>query len=70
MMQDAVKDMRALRAFCDPESKPRDKMATVKHMNDLLSESNLPEDQKTQIGAKLDDGLAEYLVREKGDRTD
>ncbi|WP_417805183.1 hypothetical protein [Thalassospira lucentensis] len=65
MMFDAVKDMRALRAFCDPEAKPRDKMATVTQMNDAVEASNLPDAQKKRIGARLDDGLAEYLVREK-----
>ena len=65
MMRDSVKDMRALRAFCSPESKPRDKMATVTHMNDLLAASSVPDDIKTEIATKLDDGLADYLVREK-----
>ena len=65
MMRDSVKDMRALRAFCSPESKPRDKMATVTHMNDLLAASSVPDEIKTEIATKLDDGLADYLVREK-----
>ena len=65
MMTDAVKDMRALRAFCDADAKPRDKMANVKHMNDILEASVVPDDKKKEIGGKLDDGLADYLVREK-----
>jgi len=65
MMRESVSDMRALRAFCEPDAKPRDKMATVKHMNDVLASSNVPDEHKAEIGAKLDDGLAEYLVREK-----
>jgi len=65
MMRDTVKDMRALRAFCDQDSKPRDKMATVKQMSDVLSDCKLDEGQKAEIAEKLDDGLAEYLVREK-----
>lgn len=65
MMRDSVKDMRALRAFCDPASKPRDKMAMVTQMNDMLMASSVAEDQKAEIAGKLDDGLAEYLVREK-----
>ncbi len=65
MLIDTVKDMRALRAFCDAEAKPRDKMATVTVMNDALQSSRLAEQQKQRIGDKLDEGLAEYLVREK-----
>ena len=53
MMFDAVKDMRALRAFCDPEAKPRDKMATVTQMNDAVEASNLPDAQKKRIGARM-----------------
>jgi hypothetical protein len=40
-------------------------MATVTHMNDLLAASSVPDDIKTEIATKLDDGLADYLVREK-----
>lgn len=65
MLMDTVKDMRALRAFCDSEAKPRDKMATVTVMNDALQASNLSDEQKQRIGDKLDEGLADYLVREK-----
>lgn len=65
MLMDTVKDMRALRAFCDSEAKPRDKMATVTVMNDALQASKLSDEQKQRIGDKLDEGLAEYLVREK-----
>ncbi|SOB91852.1 MULTISPECIES: hypothetical protein [Thalassospira] len=65
MLMDTVKDMRALRAFCDSEAKPRDKMATVTVMNDALQASKLSDEQKQRIGDKLDEGLADYLVREK-----
>ncbi|MCC9622728.1 hypothetical protein LPB41_13595 [Thalassospira sp. MA62] len=65
MMDDAVSDMRALRAFCDSDARPRDKMATVKQMGDVLSASNVPTDRKASLIDKLDMGLAEYLVREK-----
>ncbi|WP_404426609.1 hypothetical protein [Thalassospira australica] len=65
MLIDTVKDMRALRAFCDSEAKPRDKMATVTMMNDALQASKLSDEQKQRIGDKLDEGLADYLVREK-----
>jgi len=34
-------------------------------MNDLLAASSVPDDIKTEIATKLDDGLADYLVREK-----
>ncbi|KZB68199.1 hypothetical protein AUP42_12130 [Thalassospira lucentensis] len=65
MLMDTVKDMRALRAFCDSDAKPRDKMATVTVMNDALQASKLSDEQKQRIGDKLDEGLADYLVREK-----
>ena len=65
MLVDTVKDMRALRAFCDSDAKPRDKMATVTVMNDALQASKLSDEQKQRIGDKLDEGLADYLVREK-----
>jgi len=65
MLMDTVKDMRALRAFCDSDAKPRDKMTTVTVMNDALQASKLSDEQKQRIGDKLDEGLADYLVREK-----
>ncbi|OSQ45240.1 hypothetical protein [Thalassospira alkalitolerans] len=65
MLIDTVKDMRALRAFCDADAKPRDKMVTVTLMNDAIQSSNLTDAQKQRVGEKLDEGLMQYLVREK-----
>ncbi|MDP2698055.1 hypothetical protein [Thalassospira sp.] len=65
MAQEAVKDMRALRAFCDTSTKPRDKMALVTRMNEIVVKSILPDDIKTHVSTHLDNGLADYLVREK-----
>ncbi|WP_339858105.1 hypothetical protein [Thalassospira alkalitolerans] len=65
MLIDTVKDMRALRAFCDANAKPRDKMVTVTLMNDAIQSSNLADAQKQRVGEKLDEGLTQYLVREK-----
>ncbi|OSQ30007.1 hypothetical protein [Thalassospira sp. MCCC 1A03138] len=60
-----VKDMQGLRAFCDSDAKPRAKMVTVSAMNQALLASELPNKQKQRIGRMLDEGLADYLVREK-----
>ncbi|KEO59141.1 hypothetical protein [Thalassospira permensis] len=60
-----VKDMQGLRAFCDSDAKPRAKMVTVSAMNQALLDSELPNKQKQRIGRMLDEGLADYLVREK-----
>lgn len=60
-----VADMRALRAFCDPSAKPREKMALVSRMNDEVLKSGLPEELRQKVSARLDKALSDYLVREK-----
>ncbi|WP_245835318.1 hypothetical protein [Thalassospira mesophila] len=60
-----VADMRGLRAFCGMQAKPREKMAMVTRMHENVSRSNFVEDLKHHLSERLDNGLADYLIREK-----
>lgn len=60
-----VADMRGLRAFCGMKAKPREKMSLVTQLHEKVTRSNFVEDLKRDLADKLDDGLADYLMREK-----